>query len=328
MSTMLDAQGGSTGLPVRLRSSSGIAFLGAKVYGMGFVIDPDEAQEWIAKDTRNSEVLFPFLNGDDLNSRPDCCASRWVIDFNDRSEEEAATYPIPFARVLERVKPERMKLFGRNSSGNDRATNWWRFGRRTPALARAIAGLSEVLSIALVSKTVMPVRVPTRQVFSHALGVFATSDYGIQAVLSSSLHQLWAITYGSTLETRVRYTPSDVFETFPLPEITGELAEVGLALDQGRRVMMSRRNMGLTKLYNMVNDPTITPTNDHDIALLRDLHVQVDRAAAASYGWSDIELGHGHYAYRGIERWSVSPTARLALLERLLMKNHDAGNSK
>ena len=57
----------------------------------------------------------------------------------------------------------------------------------------------------------------TGQIFSHALGVFATDDYGDQAVLSSNLHQLWAITYGSGMRNDPRYTPSDVFETFPRP---------------------------------------------------------------------------------------------------------------
>jgi len=50
---------------------------------MGFVLEPEEAQEWIAADARNADVLFPYLNGEDLSSRPDTSASRWVIDFND-----------------------------------------------------------------------------------------------------------------------------------------------------------------------------------------------------------------------------------------------------
>jgi hypothetical protein len=52
------------------------------VLGMGFILDVAEAQEWIATDPRNADVLFPYLNGEDLNSRPDASASRWVIDFN------------------------------------------------------------------------------------------------------------------------------------------------------------------------------------------------------------------------------------------------------
>jgi len=57
-----------------------------------------EAQEWIAADPSNAEVLFPYLNGEDLNSRPDTSASRWVIDFNDHTEAEAATYALSLSR--------------------------------------------------------------------------------------------------------------------------------------------------------------------------------------------------------------------------------------
>ena len=76
------------GNPIRLIENAGIAFQGCIVLGMGFVVDVAEAQEWIAADARNAEVLFPYLNGEDLNQRPDASASRWVIDFNDRSESE------------------------------------------------------------------------------------------------------------------------------------------------------------------------------------------------------------------------------------------------
>ena len=63
---------------------------------MGFVLDIAEAQEWIATDPRNVEVLFPYLNGEDLNSRPDSSASRWVIDFNDWPEERARQFTLPY----------------------------------------------------------------------------------------------------------------------------------------------------------------------------------------------------------------------------------------
>ena len=69
--------------------------------------------------------------------------------------------------------------------------------KKRPALRKAISFLDKVLVIALVSKSLMPMRVSTEQVFSHALGVFATDSYADQAVLSSSMHQYWAITRGS-----------------------------------------------------------------------------------------------------------------------------------
>jgi hypothetical protein len=281
---------------------------------------PSAAQEWIAADARNAEVLFPYLNGEDLNSRPDTSASRWVIDFNDRDEAQAAKYPLLYARVLQQVRPERDKLLGRNPTANDRAKNWWKFGRRSPAMRKAIAELPEVLVIALVSKTVMPMRVSTAQVFSHMLGVFALDGYSAQAVLSSSLHQTWAITYGSTLETRVRYTPSDVFETFPLPVQTDRLDTVGRSLDTERREVMFRRDLGLTKLYNLVNNPEIQ--RDKEVDRLREIHVEIDEATVAAYGWDSDRLSHGFYTYRQMQRWTLSPTARIETLDRLLLENH------
>ena len=82
ITTLLEAAGRATGSPLRLKENGGIGFQGCIVLGKGFVLEPTEAQEWIAADARNAEVLFPYLNGEDLNSRPDASASRWVVDFN------------------------------------------------------------------------------------------------------------------------------------------------------------------------------------------------------------------------------------------------------
>jgi hypothetical protein len=314
ISTLLEAAGRAEGIPVRLAENAGIGFIGCYVLGMGFIIDPAEAQEWIAADARNAEVLFPYLNGEDLNSRPDASASRWVIDFNDRSEAEAASYELPFERVVEQVKAERA---GKPKAVRD--APWWLFLRARPAMRNAIATLPEVLVIARVSKTVMPLRVPTGQIMSEQMVVFASDSYSDQAVLSSSLHQLWAITYGSTLETRVRYTPSDVFETFSRPESTEGLEEIGRILDEERREIMLRRDLGLTKLYNLVNDPAVH--GDTDVDRLRELHVEIDEATTAAYGWADVLLGHGFHTFRQVQRWTIGPAARIESLDRLLLEN-------
>lgn len=317
ISTLLEPSGRTEGNPVRLKENSGVTFEGMKPYGQGFVLDVAEAQEWIGADARNAEVLFPYLNGEDLNSRPDASASRWVIDFNDRTEAEAAEYVLPFARVAERVKCERA-----SKSKAVRDAPWWLYFRSRPALRKAMAALPEVLAIALVSKTVMPMRVPTNQIFSHALGVFITDGYSDHAVLSSSLHQTWAITYGSGMRNDPRYTPSDVFETFPRPRGTDRLEQIGRVLDEERREIMLRRNLGLTKLYNLVNDPKISDSSDADVARMRAIHVELDITVAEAYGWSNIPLDHGFHTYRQMERWTVSPAARVEILDRLLEENH------
>ncbi|MGV1007206.1 MAG: Eco57I restriction-modification methylase domain-containing protein [Dermatophilaceae bacterium] len=317
ITTLLEPGGRVEGHPVRLVENAGIAFQGCIVLGKGFIIDPDEAQDWIDADRRNAEVLFPYLNGEDLNSRPDCSASRWVIDFNDHTEIRAAEFKGPFARVLQRVKPERA---GKPKAVRD--APWWLFLRTRPALRKAIAGLDDVLVIARVSKTVMPWRIPTGLVCSDATVVLASESFGDQAVLSSSVHQLWAITYGSGMRNDPRYTPSDVFDTFPRPEPTDDLERLSRVLDEERREMMLRRQLGLTKLYNLVNDPEVRDTDDPDVARLRAIHVELDNAVMAAYGWGDVPLDHGFHTYRQMRRWTVSPAARVEILDRLLEENH------
>lgn len=317
LSTLLEPAGRVEGKPERLAENAGIAFIGCYVLGKGFILDPEEAQAWIAEDPRNAEVLFPYLNGEDLNSRPDCSPSRWVIDFNERTEQDSMSYERAYQRVVERVREERQ-------TKNIRAYRdyWWRFGATRPRMRRAIAGLGEVLVLALVSKTVMPVRVPTGRVFSHMLGVFATDSYAWQAVLSSSLHQYWAIKYGSGMRNDPRYTPSDVFETFPRPEPTPELDAIGRALDTERREIMLRRQLGLTKLYNLVNDPELAPGRDPDVDRMRAIHVELDAAVTAAYGWDDLDLTHGFHEYRKMTRWTIPPATRVEVLDRLLEENH------
>lgn len=314
ISTLLEAAGRHVGNPVPLHTNSGVAFQGCVVLGMGFVLDPAEAQEWISVDDRNREVLFPYLNSEDLNSRPDCSAARWVIDFNDRCQTCAGRYALPFQRVVEQVAPERA-----SNNRKARRDRWWQFAENASGLRRATADLKEVLVIGLVSKTVMPMRVPTGQVFSHKLAVFATDSFEDQAVLSSSLHQLWATKYGSTLETRVNYSPSDVFTTLPRPASTEGLDDLGRVLDTSRREIMLRRDLGLTRLYNLVNDPEVV--GDPDVDRTRDLHKQADEAVVAAYGWSDVPLDYGFHIYRQARRWTIGPVARVELMDRLLEEN-------
>ena len=89
-------------------------------------------------------------------------------------------------------------------------------------------------------------------------------------------------------------------------------------LDTERRQIMIRREFGLTKLYNLINDPDYT---DDDIARMRDIHVELDEAVMISYGWSDVKLDHGFYTYRKALRWTASPLARVDILDLLLEEN-------
>ncbi|HZV49572.1 MAG TPA: DNA methyltransferase [Candidatus Dormibacteraeota bacterium] len=311
----LEAAGRITGNPFRLKANQGIAFQGSIVLGMGFTMSPEEAERLIERDPRNRGVLFPYLNGEDLNSRPDCSPSRWVINFRDWPLERAEQYHDCIEIVRRLVKPERE----RNRYSKSAKERWWQFERVRPELHAAIEGMDRVLAIARVSKTVLPVFVPTGIVVSEDTVVFAYHDDAHLTLLSSAFHYWWAIRHASTMRTDLRYTPSDVFETFPQPVMTARMEAAGERLDGLRRPLMLDRQLGLTALYNLVHDPSV---HDPDVERLRELHVEVDLATAEAYGWDDLSLGHGFHPTDRGTRFTVSEAARAELLDRLLELNH------
>ena len=303
-----------TGRPMPLEENDGRVFIGSYVLGLGFTLEPAEADAMLAADSRNADVLFPYVIGADLNRRPDMSASRWVINFFDWDAARAGTYDLPFARVEQRVRPER--------AGNNRANyrdQWWRYAESRPGLYDAVSDLEHVLAISLVGNVLMPVRVPTGQVIAHKCAVFAMEDLASLALLSSSVHQTWAIRYTSTMRTDINYSPSDVFMTLPRPDNSAEMAGWGEQLDTERRKVMLDRALGLTKLYNQVHDMAVT---DPAIVAIREIHRQIDDAVMAAYGWSDLPLDIGHHRTKIGTRWTLSPEARFELLDRLLVENH------
>jgi hypothetical protein len=165
--------------------------------------------------------------------------------------------------------------------------------------------------------------VPTGKVFAHKLGIFATDDTGMLALLSSTPHYCWAISRSSTMKADLNYSPSDVFETLPLPEITREMWEVGGRLEVFRRELMLARQAGLTATYNLVHDERCT---DADVAELREIHRAIDVAVVRAYGWGDLlatGLDHGFHDTRQGLRYTIGPVVRQEILDRLLELNHE-----
>ena len=316
ISTLLEPAASGERRPLSLVENDAIAFAGVKPYGQGFVIEPELARTWLDQDPANADVLFPYLIGDDLNSQVDCSAARWIIDFGDRRHEDASNYALPFAHVGKYVRPERER-----QTQKQMREQWWLFERRRPAMREAIRNLAEVVVITQTSATQMPVVVQNRQVFDQKLVVFATDGRALLAIVSSSFHRLWAALWGPTRTGDPVYTPSDVFATFPRPLATAQLDQVGATLDRERREMMLRRKLGLTKLYNLVNHPQFAAVDDPDVARIRRIHVELDEAVMAAYGWSDVPLEHGFHTYRQKMRWTVSPAAWVEILDRLLEEN-------
>ena len=318
--------------PMRLRRNEGRAFIGDIVRGIGFVLEPAEAEQLLAIDPRNADCLFPYLNGEDLNSHPSQQPSRWVICFHDWDLARARTYPDLLAIVERRVKPERERLTGPGDRRN--RAYWWQFGAYRAGMRHAIAPLRRVLARAEVSRMHIVSFVPKGWMYSHMLIVFAFDDDYHFALLQSTVHETWTWRNASSLAACNRYTPTDCFDTFPFPpaeyaepDIVALLrrpafaraAQIGEAYHTHRQHAMLARRIGLTKTYNLFHNPTCT---DDDIQRLRELHAAMDQAVLACYGWEDIDLG---YAFapndRGQTRFMPSVAARRELLFRLIKLN-------
>ncbi len=178
LTPMLDDGSGSIGEPKRLRANASLAFQGSIVLGMGFVLSSEEADELIERNPRNRDVIFPYLNGEDLNGRPDQSPSRWVINFFDWPLDRdsapkgyvgpvAADYPEPLTIVRTKVKPER-DLVKRDRN----RARWWIYAENRPGLYAAVRRQSRVMCRSLHANLNLWISVPATLVFSHALCPF------------------------------------------------------------------------------------------------------------------------------------------------------------
>lgn len=303
--------------PNPLQVNSGKSFSGSKLDGTGFILSKIEAAHLLTENTKNKDVVFPFLTGQDFNTFPDHSASRWVINFFDWDKERACKYQECFEILRERVYPERQ-----NHSEERTRRNWWQFQRVRPELYEAISRMERVLCKTRHSPNFAFAFTTTSSVFQESLVILTIETFTEFSVLSSTLHESWAWKFGSTLGSNtLRYNPTDCFETFPFPiSNLQSLSPIGEAYHEHRRQLMLARQEGLTATYNRFHNPK---EKSADIQRLRELHVEMDNAVAAAYGWSELELAHGfHETAQGI-RFTISDEARREVLARLLRLNHE-----
>ncbi|MGI8793066.1 MAG: type IIL restriction-modification enzyme MmeI [Acidimicrobiales bacterium] len=309
--------------PEQLVEANGRAFVGSLVNGMGFIIDSDEAAHLIGLNPQNADVVRPYLSGSDLNGHPHQVASRWIIDFSDRSEAAARDYPACFEILRERVRPVRAALKNKPKESKF----WWRFERRAIDFHSAAAEMDRVMALVLHSPSALPVFIRNGQVASHASALFAYEDDGHFGLLSSAFHWWWAVAQSGSLggESNIRYNPSRAFRTFAQPcpqtgEGWGRVEAAGSALDAFRQDLMMRLDLGLTKVYNRYHSAS---DSDPEIEGLRKLHVDLDAAVRDAYGWSDLDLDHHHWETPQGVRFTVSQEAKDEILDRLLELNHE-----
>lgn len=343
----------NTGTPFPLASNHGKSFQGSIILGMGFILEPNEAERLYKLNPRNREVIFPYLNGDDLNNNPLQKPTRMVINFFDWAKDKASEYSEPFNLLEEKVKPERWK------EPEDERYPFWFHWRPRNEMYRSINQLNRVLVSCRVSKYVNQSFVEPGAIFDVATSVVMRSEFWEFAFLQSTFHNHWAWKYGSTMKFDIRYTNVDCIDTFPIleslsEEIKEKLEIIGKTYHDHRKLLLLNIQLGLTKTYNLFhtnaissqnineNDKQVESLKKHlgktkntipfneaikDILKLREIQMQMDTLILEAYGWNDIKLTHDFYELEYLSendrtRFTINPEARKEVLKRLLELNH------
>ena len=327
--------------PVRIQENVERLFVGTHYFGDGFVVSSDQPSEWVAKNRVYSDVLFPLFNCDELNNLPDQRAARFIIDFDGREEQIARKYAGPFDIVERLVRPVRAEEF--EPRLRDR---WWLFKRPFGEVRQRSRGLQRIFVCGITTKHLSFSAVSVDHVYSHAVCGLITDRWDLFAVVQSTIHEPWARKRSGAHELRLRYSPSNCFETFPFPERMWQVAKpaiaaIGERYHEHRRALMLRLWLGLTDIYNLFHDRDLTPAEvarvskkpaDADagyqgILQLRALHRELDEAVLAEYGWAgQISLGHDFHEVETLPendrvRYTISPAARKEIIRRLLDLN-------
>ncbi len=289
-----------------LQANEMLSYPGIEPHGAGFVVTPNEVER-----LQPCDRIRPYRNGRDLTDKPRGVS---VIDLYGLSADEVRScYPAAYQWLLERVKPERD-----HNPRESRRKNWWIFGEPCSKFRNALPPLSRYIATVKTAKH-LTFQFLDASILPDSKLIAITHDHPyVLGVLSSKIHNIWSLATGSTLEDRPTYVKTTCFEKFPFPAASPEqqarIAALAEQLDTHRkRQQAAHPDLTLTGMYNVLAKLRIGETltakdkTIHEqglVAVLRQLHDELDTAVLEAYGWQDL-----------------APTATDALLERLVALN-------
>ena len=276
-----------------LQANEKLANRGVQLMGAGFIISKALAMELgLDSVSGTSNHIRTYVNGRDLTDRP---RGAFVLDLFGLTEQQLmAQHPAIYQHVFQTVKPERAL--------NNRASyreKWWIFGEARSGMRQALAGLPRYIGTVETAKHRLFQFLDAQVLPDNMVVAIALDDAFCLGVLSSRIHQVWALAAGGTLEDRPRYNKTRCFDPFPFPVATlaqqAHIRELAETLDAHRKHQQAQYPaLTLTNLYNVVEklragQPLTSKeqtTHQQGLAtvVLR-LHQQLDAAVADSYAW-------------------------------------------
>jgi SAM-dependent methyltransferase len=255
----------------------------------GFLLSNDQRDEIVRGDAKSKEIIFPYLNG--VDALTGAGLDRFVIDFEQRNQLQAAAFPRAFDWVRTHVLPDRVRKAteGIDKDGKVRPhhkaflARWWQLSFGRPEMLSVIKPLPRYLACAYVTKRPIFMFISSRIRPSNLIQVFGFADDYSFGVLQSHAHWLWFITKCGKLKSDFRYSAESVFDTFPWPQEPQAkqvlaVAEAGREVRRVRTEALAEMTGGLRALYRTLEFSGANP--------LKDAHAALDAAILAAYGFS------------------------------------------
>lgn len=269
-----------------------------------FKVDSFKARVFSRESPADSPAVFPLLGGDTMLRETK--ASEWVIDIATRNADDAwrdhpkamkhlegLALPLREERAAEEAEANELAIAenpdARVNRHHERFLNhWWNLAWRRADYLDAVAGMDRYIALSRVSSEA---REP---IFSFVDGAFHIEDSMVAfpfdddysfGILQSKPHTTWFRERCSTLETRLRYTLTTVFNSFPWPQhpsasARDRVAAAGAAI-VNHRAKSFNLGYGLANQYDVLRRPGKSE--------LRDLHEELDQAVLSAYGFDPGE---------------------------------------
>ena len=268
-------------------------FTGQMIGHEGFLVGQSQANSLTIHSDRSehsSNIIFPYLNGREFLTG-EGTTDRFVIDFGQRDQFEAARHESAFEWVRQSVLPDRERKVkeGKAEDGTARPHHkqflirWWQLSFSRPELISQIERSARFIVCSRVTKRPIFVFVSPLIRPGDALSCFTFDDDYSFGILQSNPHWQWFIAKCSKLTERFRYSPESIFDTFPWPQ-SPAVAQIDAVAAAGREVRRVRADAltkikgGLRAVYRTLELPGKNP--------LKDAHAALNAAVLAAYGFS------------------------------------------
>ena len=256
---------------------------------IGFLISASIAKTLLKVHPEYSDVLKPFLIGDEMISNLNSQPERFVIDFTYKDIHQASTYKELFKQIENNVLPDVTQKAKNEELGITKANGrvaqlniWWKMWRRREDMLHQVSLLTRYISCAQVTKRPIFEFISKDINPNAALMVFSFEDDYSFGIINSGIHWIWFQTKCSTLEERLRYTTESVWDTFPWPQNTTKdqiiaVAKASKSLRDERRKIMKENRQSLRDVYRNLEKPGKN--------ILKDLQKNLDQAVLEAYGF-------------------------------------------